>query len=180
MASEALEIQDAVPRLVPCVSCGQMDGVVRVPVAHEEALVENRLRAVDELAVVPRRQRWVGRVSGAVVASALGLDLGVRAFTVGTAHVGVPVFLAIFAVASGVLATTWSLGAVGAVRRQRRLARGIGAAEEVWRHGWYCRRCDLVYFQPGYAPAGVDPREPLTTQEFRRIVFGAGGYADLA
>jgi hypothetical protein len=37
-----------------------------------------------------------------------------------------------------------------------------------------------VYFQPAYAPIGVDPRTPLTTEEFRQLVFTAGGYADLA
>jgi hypothetical protein len=180
MASEALDIQDAVPQLVPCVSCGQMDGVVRVPVAHQEACAEYRLPLVDELRVVPPRQRWAGRVLGAGMASVFGVDLGIHAATTGTGQLGTSVFLVLFCLTSGVLAANWSLGVVGAVRRQRRLARGLPAAEEVWRHGWYCRRCDLVYFQPAYAPAGVDPRTPLTTGEFRRMVFTAGGYEDLA
>jgi hypothetical protein len=72
------------------------------------------------------------------------------------------------------------MGAVGIVRRRRRLIRGLAAAEEIWRHGWYCRRCDVVYFQPGYAPAGVNPQAPMSTGEFRALVFAAGGYADLA
>ena len=195
VASEALGIQDAVPQLVPCLMCGQIDSVVRVPVAHDEACAEYRLRAYDrydppipaggpklmhELAVVPRRQRWTGRVFGVGVAAAFGVVLGDNLVKTGTADLGVSAFLAAFFVGCSALASVWSLGAVGIVRRQKRLARGLAAAEEVWRHGWYCRRCDVVYFQPGYAPSGIDPRVPLTTDEFRRTVFAAGGYADLA
>lgn len=195
MTSEALEIQDAVPQLVPCLLCGRMDGVVRVPVAHDEACAEYRLRGydrydppvpgggprlMDELAVVPRRQRWTGRVFGAGFASVFGVILGGDLVATGTGDPGDSLFLAAVLLACGALASVWSLGAVGIVRRQKRLARGLAAAEDVWRHGWYCRRCDVVYFQPGYAPTGIDPRVPLTTDQFRRTVFAAGGYADLA
>lgn len=193
--AEALEIQDAVPRLVPCLSCGLMDNVVRVPVAHDKACMEYGIRAydrynppvpasgsrlIDELAVVPRQEGWTGRAFGAGVASVFGAIFGNAAVRVGTAHLRPFVFLAACTLACGALVAMWSLGAVGVVRRQRRLAHGLRDAEKVWRHGWYCRRCDVVYFQPGYAPPGVDPRVPLTTDEFRQVVFAAGGYADLA
>ncbi|MER6313143.1 hypothetical protein ABT237_05175 [Streptomyces sp. NPDC001581] len=71
------------------------------------------------------------------------------------------------------------LGAVlliaSAVRTQRafrtRIAAGRDAAEEVWSRGWCCARCAVVHL--GTGPA-------MTLQEFRRAVWGAGGYGDLA
>ncbi|MEU7601823.1 hypothetical protein AB0B78_09230 [Streptomyces sp. NPDC040724] len=64
---------------------------------------------------------------------------------------------------------------VSAVRTQRafraRTAAGRDAAEEVWSRGWCCARCAVVHF--GTGPA-------MTLQEFRREVWGAGGYGDLA
>jgi hypothetical protein len=172
-----------------------MDSVVRVTVAHDEACEEYQLRAydrhnppvpvggsrlIDELAVVPRAQKWAGRCVGAGAAALLGVVIGGNLARVGTADVGAFVPLAACLLACAAFAAAWTLGVVGVVKRQRRLVRGLAAAEEVWRHGWYCRRCDVVYFQPGYAPPGVDPRTPLDTGDFRRIVFAAGGYADLA
>jgi hypothetical protein len=195
VAAESQEIQDAVPRLVPCLLCGQMDGVVRVPVVHDEACEEYKVRGhdrynlpvpaggsrlIDELAVVPRAQKWVGRGVGAGAAALFGVIIGGNLVRVGTADAGAFASLAAGLLVCAAFAAAWTLGAVGVVKRQRRLARGLASAEEIWRHGWYCRRCDVVYFQPGYAPAGVDPRTPLDTGEFRRIVFAAGGYADLA
>jgi hypothetical protein len=180
VASEALEIQDAVPHFVPCPLCGQVDGVRRVPVAHDEACAEFPPRLVDELAVVPRREKRSGRVLGAGAASVAGVLFGAGLVGVGTGDPGESVFMAVCFLACGALASICSVGVIGVSRRQARLARGLAAAEEVWRQGWYCRRCDIVYFQPGYAPAGINTRVPLATGEFRRIVFAAGGYEDLA
>ncbi|WP_404961553.1 hypothetical protein [Streptomyces sp. 147326] len=64
---------------------------------------------------------------------------------------------------------------VSTVRVQRafrvRIAAGRDAAEEVWSRGWCCARCAVVHF--GTGPA-------MTLQEFRRAVWGAGGYGELA
>ncbi len=64
---------------------------------------------------------------------------------------------------------------VSTVRTQRafraRVAAGRDAAEEVWSRGWCCARCAVVHF--GTGPA-------MTLQEFRRAVWGAGGYGELA
>ncbi|MFE6833836.1 hypothetical protein ACFVFI_03190 [Streptomyces sp. NPDC057705] len=64
---------------------------------------------------------------------------------------------------------------VSAVRVQRafraRIAAGRDAAEEIWSRGWCCARCAVVHL--GTGPA-------MTLQEFRRAVWGAGDYGDLA
>jgi ribosomal protein L37AE/L43A len=46
--------------------------------------------------------------------------------------------------------------------------------------GWYCGRCGLVYFQPGYEPKGVALRQALSPAQFQHEVYRAGGYQDLA
>ncbi|WP_405532583.1 hypothetical protein OG592_34670 [Streptomyces avidinii] len=64
---------------------------------------------------------------------------------------------------------------VTAARTQRafraRVAAGRGAAEDVWSRGWCCARCAVVHFAAGPA---------MTLQEFRRAVWSAGGYGELA
>ncbi|WP_158754325.1 hypothetical protein [Streptomyces sp. NRRL F-2580] len=61
------------------------------------------------------------------------------------------------------------------VRTQRafraRIAAGRDAAEEIWSRGWCCARCAVVHLGTGQA---------MTPQEFRRTVWGAGGYGELA
>ncbi|GJF32161.1 hypothetical protein KNE206_48610 [Kitasatospora sp. NE20-6] len=65
-----------------------------------------------------------------------------------------------------------------AVRRSahRRHLAGRPAAERVWSRGWYCRRCGTVHF-PAARERAVTA---LTLQEFRTIVWEAGGYGHLA
>jgi hypothetical protein len=57
----------------------------------------------------------------------------------------------------------------------RRLAAGRARAEAIWSRGWYCARCGTAHFR---AAADV-PLRPVPLGEFRRIVWGAGGYGDL-
>ncbi|WP_051944238.1 hypothetical protein [Streptacidiphilus rugosus] len=53
---------------------------------------------------------------------------------------------------------------------------GRARAEELWARGWYCARCGTAHFrsEPGA------PSRPLSLGEFRRLVWSAGGYGDLA
>ncbi|WP_457031903.1 hypothetical protein [Kitasatospora sp. P5_F3] len=62
----------------------------------------------------------------------------------------------------------------GAATRTR-LA-GRPAAEELWATAWYCARCGTAHFPP----TPTDPAYSLTLQEFRRRIWQAGGYGDLA
>jgi hypothetical protein len=64
-----------------------------------------------------------------------------------------------------------------AVARRRLVKAGRPAAETIWRLGWYCCRCAIVYFRTGEAPPGVTPGQPLTPQQFQHIVWTAGRYA---
>ncbi|RAG83400.1 hypothetical protein DN069_22535 [Streptacidiphilus pinicola] len=65
--------------------------------------------------------------------------------------------------------------AAQSLARRGRIA-GRAQAEALWSRGWYCARCATVHFR---AAADV-PQGPLPLGEFRRLVWGAGGYADLA
>ncbi|MFD0568930.1 hypothetical protein ACFQ0T_06125 [Kitasatospora gansuensis] len=58
---------------------------------------------------------------------------------------------------------------------RNRLA-GRPAAEELWTRAWYCARCGTAHF-----PATPDePAQALTLQDFRRRIWQAGGYGELA
>lgn len=68
-------------------------------------------------------------------------------------------------------ATLWAL-----VRRHR-VGKGRAAADAVWRRGWYCTRCGVVHFRAGEQPVGADADRALSPDEFRHMVWKAGGYA---
>ncbi|KQV22919.1 MULTISPECIES: hypothetical protein [unclassified Kitasatospora] len=53
---------------------------------------------------------------------------------------------------------------------------GRPAAEELWAQAWYCARCATAHFPP--TPG--EPARALSLQEFRRRIWQAGGYGDLA
>ncbi|MFD5463880.1 hypothetical protein ACFWIQ_13825 [Kitasatospora sp. NPDC127059] len=76
------------------------------------------------------------------------------------------------------LAVTIALGA-GAIAlflaRRRHLA-GRPQAERLWNQAWYCARCGTAYFPPT-AGQGTGA---LGLADFRRTVWTAGGYGDLA
>ncbi len=61
------------------------------------------------------------------------------------------------------------------VTRRRRLA-GRPRAERLWNQAWYCDRCGTAHFPP---TAGQDTGA-LSLADFRRTVWTAGGYGDLA
>jgi hypothetical protein len=54
------------------------------------------------------------------------------------------------------------------------------AAAEVSERGWYCARCAIVYFQPGGEPPGAHAEYAYSVEDFRRMMFSAGGYGDRA
>ncbi|MFD8708125.1 hypothetical protein ACFV1W_37025 [Kitasatospora sp. NPDC059648] len=59
--------------------------------------------------------------------------------------------------------------------RRRRLA-GRPRAERLWNQAWYCARCATAHFPP----AAGQGTGALTLTDFRRTVWTAGGYGDLA
>ncbi|MFH8388010.1 hypothetical protein ACH4E7_45295 [Kitasatospora sp. NPDC018058] len=61
------------------------------------------------------------------------------------------------------------------VTRRRRLA-GRPRAERLWNQAWYCARCGTAHFPPT-AGQGTGA---LGLAEFRKAVWTAGGYGDLA
>jgi hypothetical protein len=160
------EIQDAVPQLRPCPSCGRLDLVSRAPVAYEDARLP--VCPAPPVGRSGNRVIWTA-VAGAIAVvdastrQSAALDLGVAVFVGAVTVVVVNV-----------------LGLVGMGRRRGRIRRGLPAASDVWVQGWYCRRCDGVYFQPGYEPPGTAALRLMSVVEFQDVVFEAGGYGDLA
>lgn len=80
-----------------------------------------------------------------------------------------------------------ALYGLAAARRARlaRVERGMPNAMAVWGTALYCDRCDGVFFPPGFLPSGTagDGERPapglMTTADFQRLVWSAGGYGDL-
>ncbi|GAA2742019.1 hypothetical protein GCM10010440_15530 [Kitasatospora cinereorecta] len=69
---------------------------------------------------------------------------------------------------------------VAASRRRaefQELMTGRPAAERLWAQAWYCDRCGTAHFP---AAAAGEPSRALTLQEFRAVVWEAGGYGDMA
>ncbi|MFJ3515947.1 MULTISPECIES: hypothetical protein [unclassified Streptomyces] len=175
-----------------CPSCHRSDEVRAVPAVclggqrrFQEETGEGD-RRIDVREVVPR------------LADALALTPP-PPVTAGRTALGVPLILvSIGTFIGGALGGKWFADAPGAellflgwisafallgaalligtsARTQRafraRIAAGRAAAEDVWSQGWCCARCAVVHF--GAGPA-------MTLQEFRRAVWGAGGYGELA
>ena len=87
---------------------------------------------------------------------------------------------ALAAVAFGfaALSAACLVGMVAALIRRGVVNRGRGAADAVWRRGWYCGRCALVHFAPGEEPPGVLTGQVLDPDRFRALVWTAGGYGN--
>ncbi|MFD8787591.1 hypothetical protein [Kitasatospora sp. NPDC059599] len=92
----------------------------------------------------------------------------------GQGHQGFEVPAAIPVIALVVAAVFFVTGGVLNASAARELA-GRPRAEHLWARAWYCDRCGTVHFPPGRGlPAGA-----LSLQEFRRVVWHAGGYGHL-
>ncbi len=101
-------------------------------------------------------------------------------------HPGVentPISLAVNAVMSIAFLFFAAIPAIGAfavlasrVRRNNRISRGRVAAYALWRTGFYCHRCGCCYWPTAY-DSRVPVRQPLSTNQFRNIVWHIGGYA---
>ncbi len=64
--------------------------------------------------------------------------------------------------------------------QNRRVARGMPHALELWSEAYYCAHCDGVFFPASAAELGAPVGEVLSLYRFRQVIWGAGGYADLA
>ncbi|MFC4589909.1 hypothetical protein [Sphaerisporangium corydalis] len=128
----------------------------------------------DELAMAPTSYVPAlgcgGVLFGVVTVGALTI------YQLATEHrSGDSVLLAVGA-AAGLLSVFFILLLLPARARRQKIEAGRPAAEAIWRRGWYCYRCAIVYFQAGEQPAGIAPGQPLTPAQFKHIVWTAGRY----
>lgn len=186
-------------QLTPCPRCKDSDCVLSVPAAYSSArFTESALIVMrDDETTFARRRAARATVNAAlpIVAEknlAMAPDTGYGCL--GIVFGG---FFGMFAVLwliahyshgdgdAGSLAVGVILGLLSvfgffvlflALARQPKINAGKPAAEAIWRLGWYCCRCAVVYFQAGEEPAGVISGQPLTPAQFKHIVWTAGGY----
>lgn len=166
------EPQDAPPQLVGCPDCGWADEVQRVPMAAAAGTWFESAGPPQDLG---RRPIWV--LAGSVLALSCA-DAVVNAWHAGSLSASSVAMLGF--VLCGAIAVVNGLGVVGILKRRKRIQAGKPAALAVWNEGWFCRRCGVVYFQPGYEPKGVGLHQALSPAQFRHEVYRAGGYEDLA
>ncbi|MBR7832136.1 hypothetical protein KDL01_02630 [Actinospica durhamensis] len=157
----ALEPEDAPPQVVGCPKCRRADVVAPVPAA------------VRRGAPIDPAQPSVRGVRGLVVCWAVTVLMGADDVSWPlTAHLPALAVVSLFALGSS--SSTRDL-----VRRRRRVRSGRAAAVAVWNEGWFCARCGVVYFQPGYEPRNLALHEAVRPERFRREVYLAGGYEDM-
>jgi ribosomal protein S27AE len=166
----ALEPRDAPPELTGCPYCQRADEVRRVPMAVEAGAGLAPAAPPVRFGKLPLAMLVWSALAVAAAETAVRGPVGTRGVRLDFLGVGV----------TGALAVVNALGVVGIFRRRRRIRAGKPAALAVWNDGWYCGRCGLVYFQPGYEPKGVALRQALSPAQFQHEVYRAGGYQDLA
>ncbi len=91
----------------------------------------------------------------------------------GIAALATVMFLGALATPGSVLLTV----AVCRIRRNGRIVRGRRTAHAVWQAGFYCHRCGVAFWPHSPAP-GVPARQAFAPQQFRWLVWNAGGYAN--
>ncbi|MBF6094927.1 hypothetical protein [Nocardia cyriacigeorgica] len=63
----------------------------------------------------------------------------------------------------------------GRARSNKRIVRGRSKAHAVWQAGVYCHRCGLVFW-PFSPDADIPSRQPFRPEQFRSLVWKAGGF----
>jgi hypothetical protein len=114
------------------------------------------------------RLAWAGTIIGAVGAVFVWLSTAVHGGVSGPTLAAASVCFAYALACYG-----WA-----AVRRAGvvRVRRGMPRALAVWQAGWYCERCEGVFFTATALPAGAVAGELMSADEFQHMVWAAGGY----
>jgi hypothetical protein len=142
------------------------DHIRQVSVVYADAAPERLspvpvLRSADRLA-------WAGTICGLAGAALLVIGTAVRGAVSGT-MLGVAGVCIAYAIACYGLAAARRASVV-------RVRRGMPRALAVWQAAWYCDQCDGVFFASSMAPAGAASGTMMSTGEFQRLVWSAGGY----
>jgi hypothetical protein len=143
-----------------------LDQIRQVSVVYAEA-EPARLRPVPVLKSADRFA-WAGTVCG--LAGAALIWIGTAA---GGAVSGTMLAAAGACFAYAIACYGWAAARRSSVVRVRR---GMPRALAVWRAGWYCERCDGVFFPAGAVPVGAAPDVLMSAGEFQHLVWDAGGY----
>lgn len=156
----------ALPIAVFCPRHKGLDHIRQVSLVYAEAAPARFsplpvLKSADRLA-------WAGTICGLA---------GAVLLWAGTAVSGAPSG-AMLAIGGVCLAYAVAFYGWAAARRASavRVRQGVPRALDVWRAGWYCERCDGVFFRSGDAPEGAEPGRLMTAGEFQHLVWAAGGY----
>jgi hypothetical protein len=183
--------------LAPCPRCRYVDRILSVPAAYALACsTEAGTHAVggNEVRVtVNAALPVVAAKDLAMAPTSFAPGLGCVTVFLGVAAIGAPVVYEATSARNSVDDTLLVAGATAgllfvlclfllslALARQPKIKAGKPAAEAVWRLGWYCCRCAVVYFQAGEEPSGVTSGQPLTPAHFRHIVWAVGRYGERA
>lgn len=167
---------------VPCPRHETSEGTRRVSAMYADVFAGSRADLLSPRPVLKAADRlaWAGTGFGVA-----GMALAWTASAVGGGARPVLFWCGIACFGYALALYGWA-----AARRARltRVRRGAPAALALWRDAWYCQRCDGVFFPAGdgegagteAAPGAAAARDLLSVEEFRRLVWAAGGYGDLS
>jgi hypothetical protein len=151
------------------VSCPRHHGpdrIRQVSVVYAEA-ESARLRPVPVLKSADRLA-WAGTICGLAGAVLIWVGTAIHGAVSATVLV-----LAGICFAYAIACYGWAAARRASVVRVRR---GMPRALAVWQAGWYCERCDGVFFPATAAPAGAEPGVLMSAGEFQHLVWDAGGF----
>jgi hypothetical protein len=177
-----------------CPNCGGIDQVAFVPDVFCAGLRQVRVHVLDpqgplygpghdELRTVPTQlaaalapapaPTGTGDVLGVVFVATVLVLGGLAAVLTGELSHSVAMWVVV-SVAFLLAIVVVTFGA----RSHRRAALEHGArrarSKQVWQQGWYCSWCGTVHFG---ADQRTGPSRAMALGEFRRLVWGAGGFA---
>lgn len=170
---ERSTVEKSAPSLaVVCPRHKGLDHIRQVSVVYAEA-APALLRPMPALKSADRLA-WTGTIIGLAGAVLIWIGAAARGEVSG----------ATLAAASVCFAYALACYGWAAVRRSSvvRVRRGMDSALAVWQKGWYCERCDGVFFPPGTCfpltalPASAVAGQLMSAGEFQHLVWTAGGY----
>jgi hypothetical protein len=166
-------------QMILCPVHGTADLVRRVSAAYHDGTVRTALRLGPRPLLKPYRRF----LEGAIVLTtflALFAAPALRSVTDDTGESPQAKVAAVATMGAFILLPVALLYGVALIRvlRRSRVKRGMERAMPVWRAGWYCGRCDGVFFAGADRPASAPRDQLLPVEVFQQLVWTTGGYTD--
>jgi hypothetical protein len=166
-------------QMILCPVHGTADLVRRVSAAYHEGTARTALRLGPGPLLKPYRRFLEGAVLLTMFVALFTAPM-VQSLTGDSGESPQRKVAAVATVGAFILLPVAFLYGVALIRflRGSRVRRGMARAMPVWRAGWYCGRCDGVFFAGPDRPASAPRDQLLPVEVFQQLVWTSGGYTD--